>query len=435
MRLSDLIKDPVADLLPTADLDLGLIKRVDPVSLKVSVVPFQLMVALEYPGSPQDPLLEDRDTLILFARPDLEREEPGINSRAELLGPIIKEFRSQASDTSPIALVSISGGVKAPGTYPLFNGATVGDLIGFAGGLRDSAFARAAELRRLVSRNDESLGVTYQELDLSKADSGDWNRILSSRDHVTVRSIPNWSPIDRIVVEGEVAFPGEYLVQDGETLASVIERAGGLTSEAFPEGAVFIRKEVAEQERRRLRDFASKIRRNFASRMLTQEQPTSSIAEIADIVDELDNVEGLGRVLIDLKGALAGDKSANINVVDADQIIIPKRTQVVTVVGEVREQGNHSFEANLSLDDYLALSAGLTDRADEQSIYIIRPNGSVSMASSSWWRFSGRAQLIAPGDTIVVPVNTQYQETLVAWREVTQIIYQGVVTIAALGSL
>jgi polysaccharide export outer membrane protein len=140
-------------------------------------------------------------------------------------------------------------------------------------------------------------------------------------------------------------------------------------------------------------------------------------------------------VLIDLPSALAGDPAADITVVDEDRIIIPPKTQVVTVVGEVREQGAHSFEAGLSLNDYIALSAGITDRADNESIYVIRPNGSVSMVSDSWWRFTGTASRVGPGDTIVIPINVQYQEPLLAWRDVTQILYQGIVTIAALGSL
>jgi len=106
------------------------------------------------------------------------------------------------------------------------------------------------------------------------------------------------------------------------------------------------------------------------------------------------------------------------------------------VVGEVRQAGTHVYQSGLSVGDYIGLSAGTTKRSDESAIYIVRANGSVTVLDSSWWRFtSTQASQLQPGDSIVVPVNSQHKESLAQWREVTQIIYQGMVSVAAIARL
>jgi len=89
----------------------------------------------------------------------------------------------------------------------------------------------------------------------------------------------------------------------------------------------------------------------------------------------------------------------------------------------------------MSLEDYLALSAGLTSRADQEGIYVVRANGSVETLERTWWRFGKEQIMLRPGDTIVVPVDGRYKESLVAWRDITQIIYQGAVSLAAVLAL
>ena len=111
-------------------------------------------------------------------------------------------------------------------------------------------------------------------------------------------------------------------------------------------------------------------------------------------------------------------------------------SDTVSVVGEVRQPGTHIYQAGLSVEDYISLSAGVTKRSDQSAIYIVRANGSVTTLDSSWWRFSEAGmQALRPGDSIVVPVDSQHKESLAQWREVTQIIYQGMVSVAALANL
>ena len=179
---------------------------------------------------------------------------------------------------------------------------------------------------------------------------------MSSRDHLTIRDIPDWSPTDSVTVAGEVKFPGDYRIRKGETLSGVIERAGGFTDSASPESAVFTREAVAALEAERAAQFAQDIQTTFATRLLTEETTTQGMAEISQIVSSLQSVEGGGRLLIDLPAAMSGDLDSDLEVQDGDRLLIPVLSNTVSVVGEVKRQGTHSFQGELTLDDYIDLS-------------------------------------------------------------------------------
>jgi polysaccharide export outer membrane protein len=292
----------------------------------------------------------------------------------------------------------------------------------------------AAELRRLTERSDGQVVADYQDVSVASGRS-DRRIPLASRDHLTIREIPDWSPTDAIVVEGEVKFPGEYRIRKGETLSDVIARAGGFNSNASPESAVFTREAVAALESQRAAEFARDIETTFATRLLTEETTTQSITDVAQIVESLQAIEGVGRLLINLPAAMSGDLNADLEVEDGDRLFIPVLSNTVSVIGEVKRQGTHSFQSELTLDDYVDLSAGFTRRADDGGIYIVKANGSVVTLERNLWRFTGNNSSLDPGDTIVVPIDTQYKESLASWREITQIVYQSMVSIAAIARL
>jgi polysaccharide export outer membrane protein len=250
-----------------------------------------------------------------------------------------------------------------------------------------------------------------------------------------VRAIPDWNPSAIVTVSGEVRFPGQYRLERGERLADLVRRAGGFSENAFPEGAVLTRTSVAENERKRAQELASTIRQSVAASLLTEEVQSISLAEISELTKELATFEGQGRLLIDVPAAMGGNDLANIRLLNGDKLEIPQNLSNVTVVGEVKRQGTHSFQAGYDIQDYLGLSAGLTARADAAGLYVVRANGSVEIVEQSLLRFTKRNIDLRPGDTIVVPVNSRYKESLVAWREITQIIYQGAVSIAAVVAL
>ena len=329
-------------------------------------------------------------------------------------------------------IVSISGAVKAPGDYPLGRKDTVAKLVAAAGGLKDSVYLDSAELRRLyLGQNGEVLS-RYRDINLATEIASSSATVLQSRDHLFVRELPDWNPNSSVVLEGEVRFPGTYRIRKNETLADVIERAGGLTQTAFPNGAVFSRVSVAELETVRSKQFAQSIVRDFASSQLTKENTNIGIADVQAIAEILESFEGAGRLLVDVEAAMSGDGLANIILQDGDSLIIPEQISTVTVVGEIRRPGTHTFQAGLDLNDYVGLSAGMTARADDKELYVVRADGSVFRPTKSWTLFAGGNAALNPGDTIVVPVDAGYTDNLTLWREVTQVIFNSTAGLASI---
>ena len=434
-RVSSLLRSVKSDLLPTVDLNYALIIREKNPRLEIVVKQFNLGDAMLNPGTDLDLALEPRDQLILFELVDLE-SRPG-ERRATLLEPIIGKLRAQAKQGEPVQVVSISGAVKAPGEYPLEQGDRAFGLVLAAGGFKDSAFLAAAELRRIIDAVSGSVDLEYSELSFEAfgqlADAN--NLLLQSRDHITVRDIPDWNPGELVEVRGEVRFPGDYLIRRGETIAEIIARAGGLTEDAFPQGAIFTRVEIARLENERAAELAGTIRDNIAASMLTQETQSVDFAEISLITETLQNFEGKGRLLVDLDKALAGVAGENLVLADGDRLAIPQKSLTVSIIGQVRRQGTHVFQSDYDVKDYVSLAAGMTSRADKKAMYIVKANGAVMSAKTSWLKFSNPQQQLAPGDTIVVPVNNRYKDSLSLWTDITQIMYQSAIALAAVISL
>lgn len=446
LRISDIISDIRQDLDKTADLKYSIIVREKNAQLEIEVNQFSLADALLNKGSVADPILSMHDQIIVFNNVSTttfdqqkNSQESAVdqgtkNSRVTLLAPILDKLKSQAKEGAPVQIASISGAVKSPGQYPITGQYTIGDLIDAAGGFNDSAFLQSVELRRITEQADGNIQAQYQEYDASSSSKLS-TIIVQSRDNLNVRENVDWNPEDSIEISGEVRFPGTYLIRSGETINDVLQRAGGIDTLAFVDGAIFTRQTIADIESQRAKEFAQTVRRDYASSILTEEVNNSTFEEIFAITNQLEEFEGQGRLLIDLGGALAGDENANITLMDGDKLFIPKRANTITIVGEVRRQGSHSYQQSLDIDDYLALSAGMTKRADDTAMYIVKANGSVVIPNTSLTSFSQADARLQPGDTIVIPVNAQYKDSIPFWRDITQIIYQGTVAIAAVAAL
>ena len=442
-RISDILSSIPSDLKPYADLGYALVVRQKNAQLDIEVIQINLSSALNSEGSQDNMLTRPRDQIIVFSQPSItdittvdadadvdetetetETETEIISSqRLALLRPIIEKLKSQARSGEPVQITSISGAVKSPGDYPLSRDDTVATLIAAGGGLQDSVYLDSAELRRLYLGQSNEILSRYLDLDLTTELMSSSGTVLQSRDHLYVRALPDWNPTNAVTVGGEVRFPGVYRIRKNETMTDVIERAGGLTASAFYEGAVFTRESVAEQEGLRSKEFAESIIRDFASSQLTKEDNTIGIDEVKAIADILEKFEGAGRLLVDVGAAMSGDSLANITLEDGDALTIPPRVSTVTVVGEIRRPGTHSFQADLDLEDYLGLSAGLTARADDKELYVVRADGSVLRPTKSWRLFAGGNTSLNPGDTIVVPIDGGYTDNLTLWREITQTIF------------
>jgi polysaccharide biosynthesis/export protein len=111
-------------------------------------------------------------------------------------------------------------------------------------------------------------------------------------------------------------------------------------------------------------------------------------------------------------------------------LIVPGKAQEVTVIGEVQYPTSHLAERGFDTDDYIDRSGGMTYKADDERVYVVRANGLVEKAASGWWIFSAHAD-VRPGDTVVVPLDVERMRPLTLWASVSQILYQIALTVAA----
>lgn len=113
---------------------------------------------------------------------------------------------------------------------------------------------------------------------------------------------------------------------------------------------------------------------------------------------------------------------------------VPAQRNSVTVIGEVQQSVSQVYEPHLSYLDYVERSGGTTKKADQDRIYIIRANGAISLPEASSWFASDFSEL-KPGDTIVVPLDTDDLDKVTFWRDLSQIFYQIALGAVAVGSL
>lgn len=419
MRLSSVLTSYEV-LLPQPNTEYAQIERLVPPDLHPIVIPFNVGQLLAGDKS-QDLELSQYDTIRIF-RWD-ERTSRSVN---------------------------VSGMVFDPNTYRLVPDMKVTDLIDAAGGLQKNAYLRTAEItRRHISQ--EGMVTEKIDIDLEKALAGDGehNLPLCDYDYLVVRPIPDLVFDVNAVILGEVRFPGTYPIRKGETLSSLIERAGGYTDRAYLRGSVFTRESAKLIQRRRLDELIRQIEESMLSS--AQEQMSSALdaesvkAEQAGLetkkalLARLRAAEITGRVVVKL-AVLEEFKGSrhDIELEDGDLLTVPQTPGVVHVVGEVFNPTSLLYEEDGTVSYYLNRVGGMTKEADKKQVSVIQADGTVlSMEQgnrgkllfwdsqrNSWFAGGFMSHRMEPGDTLVVPRKVDQYFKLRTTKDITQIIFQ-----------
>lgn len=254
-------------------------------------------------------------------------------------------------------VVSIAGPVQRPGTYELIGSKDLAEIVELAGGLKSSV-ARQLPIR--VIRHDDQQHDAYTYVPFA---SGGGLPVLELRDEDNV-IIRGTDELQRtILITGAVlganqidptAYSKRISYIEGDTVRTLIERAGGIT----------------------------------AAGDLTQayiERPTAN---------------GPQRISIDLDALLVRrDFRHDKPVLVGDSIVIPTARRSVTVEGAVSRSGSYEFNPRFGISEYIARAGGRTRTAlDLTDAQVIRPTGVVVPYR--------RDAVVSPGDTIVVPERT-----------------------------
>jgi protein involved in polysaccharide export with SLBB domain len=292
------------------------------------------------------------------------------------------------------------------------------------------------DLGRAVLQRDDS-----QNLELK---AGDVVTIFSTRDLIIPRARQN-----RLVrIEGEVGAPGIYAVGPGETLPQLLARVGGTTPEAYVFGTSLTRDSIRKQQEetlktivRRLEDQAAS---GFAARQANVTATDSSQAsvqqqrlqmeerQLRERLQRLRNLKPTGRLSLELEPG--GKMLPDLPLEDGDRIVVPPRPAFIAVSGSVYNENVLLWREGRTVEQYLQ-SAGLTDGADVDTIFVLRADGSIASRgySRGWFGRNAAASSVlevplAPGDTIVVPEKADRETTYGAFmrnlKDWTQVVYQ-----------
>jgi polysaccharide export outer membrane protein len=418
MRLSDVLS--YDSCLPQVNLEYGEIERCVPPDKHPIIIPFHPGKVLSGDSSANIELLcLDRVRLFRW-------DEKGKRS------------------------VTVNGMVYDPNEYRLVEGMRVKELVDVAGGLRKTAYLRAAELTR-SHVSQEGMVTEKIDIDLEKALAGDpqHNIVLQDYDRLTIRPIPGLDFSRVAMVDGQVRFPGKYPIAKGETLSSLVVRAGGYTEQAYLKGAVFTRESAKEVQRQRLNKLISELEESMLTSAgqatggaLDAEEVRGQQAALAnkrELVTKLRAAQVTGRVVVKLAdpGELKGSKY-DFELEDNDTLTIPATPGIVHVAGEVFNPTSLQYEKGRTVSYYLRKVGGMTKEAEKKQVSVVKADGSVVSAEQGdrgklafWdseqksWFFGGFMSMeMEPGDTVVVPRKMDRFFWLKTTKDLTQIIFQ-----------
>lgn len=333
--------------------------------------------------------------------------------------------------------VAIAGAVKNPGEFGFRDNMRVSDLVAYAGGLLQQADKREAEITRVsITPQGPETSRLHIRLFAALNNGPRDNVVLKPNDYLFIRPVPNWDIYKTIQLSGEVRFPGTYAIKKGETLSSVLTRAGGFTDRAYLLAGVLIRQSTKTLQRQQLTAAIDRLEAQVlasgAIKAQTSLEPEEAKkAEIAArqqqaLVASLRKVEPLGRVIIHLSDPerLRGTPD-DIGMEEGDVLNVPQVQQTVNVVGAVYAPTAVVYAPYKTVKEYLRLAGGPTQIADTKAIYVIRINGSAMSRQGFSWLGSGvNGAVLEPGDTIVVPEQLERVSWLKEIKDITTIISQ-----------
>lgn len=382
-----------------------------------------------------DMRLQDGDVVRLFSNDEIRSiflvDEEKENALIEQ-GSRDEEDREEfLTDIDPV-LVSflkersafVRGAVRSEGPYPVAQGATLDSLIAVSGGFALEASTSNIEI------TSSMLGEGYQagNAGMQRASV---NLRVDDPAHIaiapgdTVRVNQKFKKVEdrSVYIAGEISHPGKYGILAGDKISDLIERAGGYSRQAYPEGVIFSRESERKSEELRFNAAAADLERSIAMAVKNEDSaPDNSQLSIArNLISELRNVEGVGRITVEADtSVLAAHPELDIFLESGDRIYIPKRPLNVRVRGEVLSPASLQFRQDRDAKDYISMAGGFTYDADKARSFVVYPDGSAQPLHVDLWNH--KPVMIPPGSTIVVPRDPKPFDFIESAEKVSQII-------------
>ena len=294
-------------------------------------------------------------------------------------------------------VISIQGEVRHPGNYNFIDRISLKDLILQAGGFTDAAFPQRIEIARHIRRdtltmNDVRLSEIIDVNDINDLSLNSQNIELKPSDVITVRRKPGYLSLSSVTINGQVQYPGPYvLAKRAERISDLLKRSGGLTPEAFPEGSFL----------KRLNDKNNAAGNNAIIVKKIQQQLKDSTGHIEATLSE-----SYDQIPLDLSIIMANPSSdMDFILKSGDEIFIPRNDEEIKINGEVLYPTEAPYNRKNKFKDYISDAGGFSDNASKNKVYVLYRNGKA--AKTNHFLFIRHYPIIKPGSQIIVPVSKE----------------------------
>lgn len=299
------------------------------------------------------------------------------------------------------ATIAVTGEVNVPNTeMPYMANMTLNDALVRTGGLRESAAASMVEvIRRKKDADPRSptaqIAETFRftvDRDLSINADANKNFILEPFDQIIVRRSPNYAVQTYAVVSGEVIIPGAYPIKSkDQKISDLVVQSGGLTPQAYVEGATLVRP---------VRLSADELKRRQRAINEVADNATRTVVETEYIAPNVSEAIG-----INLKKILAKPGSSeDILLQEGDTLRIPKLLETVRIQGEVQLPNTVKFRNGQTFQDYISQTGGFTSKSQRRRSFVVYANGSVDRTRK--FMFFNVYPRVEPGSEIIIPKKT-----------------------------
>ena len=391
---------------------IGVIERHDPKSLTKTLVEFSPRQVVE---KNEDMPLNEGDVVHLFSISQIRQLGQNV-AKEPLLQKAAYKIGEQPDDEIKDGLIAsfleersafVRGAVRQPGAYPVSAGTSLASLLAVAGGTTIEADPDSIEVTsRLIPADEgaDAIGANRQTVSLDQA--RELGIGIAPGDTVRVNQKFNRVAEQSITLLGEVKNPGKYDLMPGDTMLSLLRRAGGLTDIAYPDGVIFSRASERKQEEARYKAQARDLEMSLAESLRQDDKDKkpndAQVSAARGIISQLKDAKAVGRITVEADPSiLTGDPDQNILLEGGDKIYIPRRPLTVRVGGEVLSPAALQFRKGKDADTYIDEAGGTTYYADTDRAFVVYPDGSAKPLAVSAWKQS--INMIPPGSTIIVP--------------------------------
>ena len=398
------------------------------------IFPVQPIVGQTMPG--QVTTGQDAGLPQNYQQQTLRTGEYATNREVNTFGELVRQL-----NLDPLVLVNflidhrarLDGAVMGPGFYFLGPNVSLKDLVQAAGGTASGADETSVELLTTVV-DGRSGRAASQRQSLSLRQGLLVNYVVRPRDQFHFHKVFTDTGIGSVTIQGEIRSAGNYPIRRGEHLSDLLMRVGGLTSTAYPQGTVFLRKSAAQIEQSGYQRAANDIESQLLAGVTNIGSNRIDPAAVHAFANQLRTQKALGRIAIVADpSVLAANPRLDPLLEGGDAIFIPQRPSTVAVLGEVMQPGSYTYQAGMTVKEYIKKAGGYAQFAEDDMTFIVQPDGSARRVEESW--LSADITSIPPGSAIVVPRDLAPLDLRQLALDVTSLLSSFAVTAASLAIL